>query len=259
MSNKTVTDQMGRQVVVPERPQRIISLVPSQTELLYDLGLEERVVGITKFCIHPKEWLKEKAIIGGTKQVHYDKIAASKPDLILANKEENTQEIVETLAANYPVWVSDIYTLADSLDMIEQVGSLTKTENKAAGMVEQIEQEFENLKAGEFAKALYLIWRKPYMAAGKQTFINDMLQRAGLQNVLPNESRYPELSEEEIKSLKPEVVLLSSEPYPFKEKHIAELTALLPQAKIMLVDGEMFSWYGSRLQYAPDYIKSLKF
>lgn len=242
---------------VPEKPKRIVSLVPSQTELLADLGLADRVAGITKFCIHPANWLKEKRIVGGTKQLHYERIQALQPDLILANKEENTREIVETLARDYPVWVSDIYTLKDALDMIKRVGELTATEAAAGELTQEIRQGFAQLRPPADRKALYLIWRQPYMAAGESTFINDMLRRCGYQNLLPEGSRYPQLGVEEITKLNPEVVLLSSEPYPFKEKHIDELRQLVPQAQIRLVDGEMFSWYGSRLRYAPAYFKSL--
>ncbi len=255
----TYTDQINRRVNISENPQRIVSLVPSQTELLAGLGLNNRVVGITKFCVHPAEWLKQKKVVGGTKQIHYDRIVELEPDLILANKEENTQEIVETLAKDFPVWVSDIFNLNDALDMIGKVGAITQTQTKAEEFTDNIRSSFNQLQQTIEKTALYLIWRKPYMAAGVNTFVNDMLRRCGFANVLPPHSRYPELSVEDIESLQPKVVLLSSEPYPFKEKHIAELQQLLPKAEIRLVDGEMFSWYGSRLQYAPAYFKSLMY
>ncbi len=255
-----VKDQMGRRVDVPDFPNRIISLVPSQTELLFSLDLEERVVGITKFCIHPEEWRLEKTIVGGTKQVNFDVIESLNPDLIIGNKEENDQEFIEQLAAKYPVWMSDIHGLDDALDMIESMGEIVGKNLQAEGLIVDILTEFEDLKSvdAESKSVVYLIWQNPYMAAGKNTFINEMLGLAGFNNLVVEE-RYPEMSIENIKALQPELVLLSSEPYPFKEKHIEEIQKALSETLVKLVDGEMFSWYGNRLLKAPAYFKTIKF
>ena len=248
-------DQLGRKVETPLQPQRIISLVPSQTELLFDLELGERVVGITKFCIHPKKWFRTKARIGGTKKLDFEQISALNSDLIIANKEENNKKDIERLAKDFPVWVSDVNNLNCALEMIQLVGGITNT--NTSELILEIETEFQRLKPiVPSKKTLYLIWKNPYMAAGSDTFIHDILSRCGLENAI-SESRYPQLSEQKIVTLKPEVVLLSSEPYPFKEKHIQELRKLLPNAEIRLVDGEMFSWYGSRLKLVPSYLNNL--
>lgn len=254
----TVKDQMGRKVNVPEAPLRIISLVPSQTELLYDLGLGSEVVGITKFCVYPQEWRKEKTIVGGTKQVHFDIIDQLQPDLIIGNKEENEEGFITELAKKYPVWMSDISNLNEALDMIEMIGDLTAKEKEAEAIVVDILSGFAELEERYVPakKAVYLIWKGPYMAAGQGTFINEMLKVAGFENQVKKD-RYPELIVQEIKDLATEVVLLSSEPYPFKDEHIEELKAELPNVEVRLVDGEMFSWYGSRLVKAPAYFKSL--
>ena len=251
-----VNDQMGYKIQCPQDPQRIISLVPSQTELLFDLGLEDRIVGISKFCIHPKDKVKQYPKIGGTKKFNFEKIIDLKPDLIIGNKEENYQEGIEVLKKNYPVWVSDIVTLQDSIDMINRIGELTNTSIKADLLIDQINTKFESIQFKSFIKALYLIWQRPYMVAGVGTFIHEMLPYAGFENLI-NETRYPELTDEEIKKYNPEYILLSSEPYPFQEKHIKTFQELCPQAKVILVDGEMFSWYGSRLRYAPEYFKNI--
>lgn len=248
---------MGRSVLVPERPQRIVSLVPSQTELLYDLGLDDRVVGITKFCVHPQQWRKTKTIVGGTKQYRFDVIDALKPDLIIGNREENERSGIEQLAASYPVWMSDIFTLSDAIQMIESVGSLTQKEFKSRAMCQAISKSFERVGGKMKARALYLIWRMPFMAAGKNTFIDEMLTVAGFENCV-KEMRYPELNNDDLRALDPEVVLLSSEPYPFAQKHIKEIETVLPRAEVKLVDGEMFSWYGSRLMKAVAYFEKLK-
>lgn len=258
-STKTVIDQMGREVIVPTTPKRIISLVPSQTELLYDLGLSEEVVGQTLFCIHPDDMHKSKPRIGGTKQFKHELIATLNPDLIIGNKEENEKQEVEQLMAKYPVWMSDIQTLDDALNMITQVGELVNKTNEAYGIRSEIEIGFKQLNyLSTHKKALYLIWRKPWMAAGHDTFINHILNKIGLVNIADNlESRYPELTNEMMMEAQPDIILLSSEPYPFKEKHIEELQTICPQAKIILVDGELFSWYGSRLRYSVAYFNQL--
>lgn len=250
-------DQMGEAIKVDGRPRRIVSLVPSQTELLFDLGLDKEIVGVTKFCIHPKEKCKNKAKIGGTKKFNFPAIDALAPDLIIGNKEENYKEGIEILKTSYPVWMSDIYDLRDAFEMIDSIGALVGKRMEAQKIVEDIGKGFEDFAPKIKKRALYLIWKDPYMSIGKHTFIHEMMLKCGFENVLEDMDRYPILTAEDIKALDPEVILLSSEPYPFKEKHRKEIQEILPFAQIALVDGEMFSWYGSRLQYAPAYFESI--
>jgi ABC-type Fe3+-hydroxamate transport system substrate-binding protein len=255
-------DQLERNVVLEKIPGRIISLVPSQTELLADLGLENEVVGITKFCIHPDNWFRNKTRIGGTKQFNFEKIKALEPDLIIGNKEENEKEQIETLMENFPVWMSDIKSLADACEMIRNVGQLTGKKEKAEILATEIEfrfDQFEKKRKGFPEKRVaYFIWKNPWMTAGNETFIDQMLQTCGWKNVFSEQpGRYPEITMEDLKAENPELILLSSEPYPFKEKHIEELRGICPEAKIILVDGELFSWYGSRLLKSPDYFFDL--
>jgi ABC-type Fe3+-hydroxamate transport system substrate-binding protein len=239
-------------------PKRIVSLVPSQTELLYDLGLHSEVVGITKFCVHPDTWRTEKTIIGGTKQVHFDKIQDLKPDVIIANQEENTKEIVEKCSAIAPVYVTNIKTLDDAFDMMLNLGELVNKTTQANKLVLHIKEEFNLLKDTCSGRFLYFIWQNPYMVAGRDTFIHAVLSHFGFTNAIEDVySRYPEITKEKIEKLTPEYIFLSSEPYPFKEKHVQHLKTILPNAKIYLVDGEMFSWYGSRMRYTCNYIQSL--
>ncbi|UOR03919.1 helical backbone metal receptor [Hymenobacter aerilatus] len=254
----TVTDQLGRRVVVPFPPQRIVSLVPSQTELLFDLGLSERVVGVTKFCIHPPEARQSAVVIGGTKNFDFEKIAALQPDLILGNKEENYREGIEELAASYPVWISDIATLFDALTMIRQVGLLTGTAARATALATEIENSFASLSATQPPlPTAYFIWRKPYMVAAANTFIDDILRRAGFVNIFAGQQRYPKITPAQLAAAQPQQILLSSEPYPFREKHLEEFRILCPTATVRLVDGELFSWYGSRLRYSAAYLRQL--
>jgi ABC-type Fe3+-hydroxamate transport system substrate-binding protein len=265
------TDQLNRKIKLSSPPKRIISLVPSQTELLYDLGLRDEVIGITKFCVHPEEWFRSKTRIGGTKKYDFDKIKILAPDLIIGNKEENEKDQIEELMKHYNVWMSDIYRLKDAFEMITQVGALVGKKEEAINLKLQIESEFSRFeneiklehatflrKQGKKAGTAYFIWRNPYMVAGHDTFINEMMKCCGFENVFTNkDSRYPEISVEELKNANPGLILLSSEPYPFREKHIDEILQILPDTKIHIVDGEIFSWYGSRLLKAPDYFKRL--
>jgi ABC-type Fe3+-hydroxamate transport system substrate-binding protein len=232
--------------------------VPSQTELLADLGLGDRVAGITKFCIHPEEWRKTKTIIGGTKKFNLEIIQALNPDLILGNKEENYPEGIDELQKCYPVWMSDIVTIDDACRMILQIGDLTGTSEEASALEERIKNELASIPKLKPQNTLYLIWKNPWMAAASGTFIHEMLFNSGLQNCLENRIRYPELTSDEIRILNPDLILLSSEPYPFTTKHIDELQQLCPNAKILLANGEMFSWYGSRLLKFPAYLESFR-
>lgn len=251
-------DQMDREVILSNTPQRIVSLVPSQTELLFDLGLKTKVVGITKFCIHPKDDVKLIPKIGGTKKFDFEIIENLKPDLIIGNKEENYQEGIEYLAEKYPVWMSDIYTLEDSLSMIRTLGKVLDIQTKANEMAQNIAVMFQKLPLVQNSpKVAYFIWRKPWMIATTNTFIDHILQKIGFQNVFNDLERYPEIMLEQLQEKNPLYIFLSSEPYPFKEKHIKELQSIFPNSKIVLVDGEMFSWYGSRLLKSVEYFKEL--
>jgi len=252
------TDQIGNSISLASKPIRIVSLVPSQTELLYDLGLDKEVIGITAFCVHPRHWFQSKTRVGGTKKVHIEQVKQLQPDLIIANKEENAKEQVDELAAHFPVWTSNISHLQQALQMIETIGTITGTTEKACQLAEKINSRFDQLTRPQKQwRTGYLIWRQPYMTIGGDTFIHDMLTRCGFENIFGDLQRYPSITVEEIKNRHCQLLLLSSEPFPFKQQHINELQQQLPSTKILLADGEMFSWYGSRLLLAPAYFELL--
>ncbi|CAM4235418.1 substrate-binding protein [Pedobacter westerhofensis] len=254
---KTFTDQLNRKVIINYPPKRIISLVPSQTELLFELGLTDEVIGITKFCIHPAAQVKSKTKVGGTKKLDIELIRSLQPDLIIGNREENTKDNIDLLSEEFPVWVSDVASLEDAMKTISQIGDLLDRQPEAAYLNHLINAGFTDLQTlalqlGIDKKVAYLIWKDPYMLAGRETYINDILMKIGLTNIT-KESRYPETDLQDLALLKPDLVFLSSEPYPFREKHLEALKLSLPGTEIMLVDGEMFSWYGSRLVKAVQY------
>ncbi len=241
--------------------QRIISLVPSLTELLSDLGLDKEVIGITKFCVHPKEWFESKTRVGGTKTAKVEIIRKLNPDLIITSKEENVKEQVEELSQSYNVLLTDVDSLDTAILSIRDIGKITGSVEMSTKMVADIGERFYNLNSlfsdKTQVRATYFVWNKPYMVAGGGTFINDMMNHCGLLNIFSDLDRYPEINLVEIKERGCDMILLSSEPYPFKEKHASEIKILLPCTSIVLADGEMFSWYGSRLLKSADYFESL--
>lgn len=247
-----------------EMNQRIISLVPSITLLLFDLGLGNSIIGRTKFCVHPKGKVNDIPIIGGTKNIDVQKIKLLQPTIIFTSKEENEKEPVELLNKDFKVIVFDVRNLEDNYKMIERIGKLTHTEINALQIKEKTKEEFKLLEESISKSSnlqintLYLIWRKPYMTVGKDTFIHSMLELMGLKNMFTHQTRYPIISNLQTSYFeKCQLVLLSSEPYPFTEKHIAEIQQQLPNAKICLADGEYFSWYGSKMAKAPAYFQKL--
>ena len=262
MKQKTLIDQIGTTHTFETSPSRIISLVPSQTELLYDLGLEDKIIGITKFCVHPYHFKSTKKSVGGTKKVHFEKIRLLQPDIIICNKEENTLEMVEQLRKICPVWVTNIATIEDNFQMITDFGQLFNCRTESQKWNDKLAfalTDFKNyIKHKEIKKVAYFIWKKPFMVAGSDNFINELLKLNHFENIYQNKGRYPEI---ELKKMRlegdPDLVFLSSEPYPFAEEDAFEIGRHTHHAKTVFVDGEMFSWYGSRLLKAFDYFKKM--
>lgn len=258
-----LNDQLGNTFTFPNAPKRMVSLVPSQTELLYDLGLEDKIVGITKFCVHPFHFKSTKEIVGGTKKVNIEKIRTLQPDIIIANKEENTLEMVEELRAICPVWVTHIISIEDNLQMIADFGILFNCRIEAQKWQDKIgfaHSDFQNfMKEVPLRKVAYFIWKNPWMVSGSDNFINALLQLNHFKNIYDNGERYPEI---ELKKIRlegdPDLVLLSSEPFPFKEEDAFEIGRFTHHAKTVFVDGEMFSWYGSRILKSFAYFKQLQ-
>lgn len=257
----TVTDARDQSITLEQPPERIVSLVPSQTELLAYLDLDENVVGVTRFCERPEHWRSEKTIVGGTKQVDVDTVRDLEPDLVLANLEENTREDVSALENIAPVFVTNVTSVTEALQMIRSVGVLTDTSDQTSTLVGRIISRFEDLKEFSSLRAAYFIWREPYMTVGGDTFIHDVMVRGGFKNVFEHQSRYPEVSLDELTSMDLEVVLCGTEPFPFhqKDKFTKDLRSALPDTPVEVVDGQVFSWYGPRLLYTPSYLEKLRY
>lgn len=235
---------------------KIVSLVPSITEALFDLGLTgHEVVGRTKFCIHPKDKVKNVTIVGGTKNINIEKIKALQPDLILANKEENVKEQVEALMNDFKVMVTNVETVEDNYYLLKNLGKLIGREERAQLFNLKIYDVLNQAKLDTSIKTAYLIWKNPYMSVGSDTFIHRILSETGFENIFKNKTRYPEITPEDLAEA--DLIMLSSEPFPFKEKHIEELKVFYPDKKIMIVDGEAFSWYGTHIAKCENYFKEL--
>lgn len=251
-------DQLNRELQLNKSPKRIVSLVPSQTELLVDLGLENELIGITKFCAHPSLLRKNKTIVGGTKQVNVEKLKALQPDIILCNKEENTKEMIKELESVAPIHISDVNTIEDCLELIKMYGEIFNSSKKASDLIEAItteRQKFKSALQSKKKRVAYFIWKNPWMVAASNTFINTMINEAGFINVFENEERYPKISLGNSKLKEADCILLSSEPYPFKNRDVDFFKEQFQNKKVEIVDGEMFSWYGSRLLKSYNYFQ----
>ncbi len=254
----SVIDQIGNEIKLPLSPTRIVSIVPSLSETLEDIGLIDSIVGVTKFCIHPRLLRSKATIIGGTKNPQIQKIIELKPDIVFANKEENNLTDVALLAAHVPIYVTDIKTIKDTLSWLSDLKTIFSAKDQVIQRwIHKIQKIDQSISKNSISKVLYLIWRDPFMSVGRDTFIHHMMAHYGFQNLLEKKERYPVLSSLEIREMNPSFIFLSSEPYPFKEMHIAELQQMLPNTRIILVDGELFSWYGTRLIKSHEYLCQL--
>jgi ABC-type Fe3+-hydroxamate transport system substrate-binding protein len=259
---KIIKDQLGREITLENAPKRIISLVPSQTELLCDLALENELVGITKFCVHPYHLKSIKTIVGGTKKVDFNKIKDLNPDFILCNKEENTFDFLPKLEKIAPTYFSDVNSIQDSINLIQDLGTLLNRRTESTNLIAKINFKLANfkqfIKDKPTRKVAYFIWAKPWMVAANDTYIHELLKLNKFENIYANMSRYPKIEINKIRyEGDPDVILLSSEPFPFKDEHALEIGTFTNRSVTVFADGELFSWYGSRILRSFDYFKKL--
>jgi ABC-type Fe3+-hydroxamate transport system substrate-binding protein len=243
---------------------RIVSLVPSITELVCDLGLSSRLVGRTGFCIHPRDAVRDIPKVGGTKTVDHEKIRALRPTHVLLNIDENEKATAETLAAFVPhLIVTHPLTPLDNLPLYRLIGAIFGRPDEAEQLCNRFQAAHDALGAEPFPRrtALYLIWKDPWMTVSRDTYISRTLALAGIETVPGGAtSRYPEFSLDDPWVAGAELVLLSSEPYMFRARHVTELAALAPIAgkPVHLIDGEMTSWYGSRAIEGLAYLREFR-
>ncbi|HLR52432.1 MAG TPA: helical backbone metal receptor [Candidatus Avamphibacillus sp.] len=251
-----IKDALGREITYNYPPKRIVTFDPAITETLYYLGLDKEIVGRTRFCKHPEEKVNQAINVGGTKDMKIDRIHDLKPDLIIMEKEENTKEMVETLAEHYPVYVFEIQTVDDGIRMTEELGNITNRKQQAMDLKTKVETKLNKLPKANGERIAYIIWKKPYMAVGRDTYINDMLEQLGFINPFAKSpKRYPVVTEQNLQDAKLDYIFLSSEPYPFRDKHHEEFLSFLPDVQPVNIDGEMF-WYGARMLKAVEYFRS---
>ncbi len=256
-SASVVTDFLGHELDFPGRPLRIVSTVPSQTELLCSLGLMSQIVGITSFCVHPEECFRTKARVGGTKNLTTERVLALAPDLVIANKEENDADTILDIQQSVPVYVSDIKSVQDVYRLISDLGQLCHVSAEAEALNVAIRSSLEYVPTMPIYRVAYLIWKDPYMSVGGDTFIQHMMELSGLQGYLADQTRYPEITLSDLRGAEVDVILLSSEPFPFADKHIAEIEAATG-TPCLLVDGELYSWYGPRMLHSAKYFKQVR-
>lgn len=236
----------------------IVSLVPSWTETIFYLGMGGALIGRTSFCIHPKEAASIPKV-GGTKNIHLDKICAMNPDIVIANKEENVKEQIDYLRERgIYVWVSDVDSYRSALSSIMELGTHIGADDEAHRLTIDIQQKIENVTNNRPPlRCCYLIWKNPYMTIGGDTYIDSILALMGYTNVFNSVRRYPKVSVEQIVEMQTDCILLSSEPYPFKTEDAQNLQRF-SGIPAVCVDGEVFSWYGSKMLDIPDYASSLE-
>jgi ABC-type Fe3+-hydroxamate transport system substrate-binding protein len=246
-----LTDATGATVSLAATPRRIVSLVPSTTETVFELGAGDRVVGVTRYCVRPDGARRQARVVGGTKSPRLETIRELDPDLILANQEENREEDVQALRQVAPVYVAFPRDVPAAIAEILKLGILTGREAVARRMCLELAESLQRLREARDGRPvfpyLYFIWRQPYMAAGPGTFIDALLGEAGGRNVLDGApGRYPELTAEQIETAGADVLFFSSEPYPFAPRHLEEIPAA--RGKRILVDGQLLSWHGARMR-----------
>ena len=253
-------DASGVALALSAAPRRIVSLIPSTTELLCALGLAEALVGVTVYCVEPRDVVRGKTRVGGEKDPDLAAIRSLAPDLVIANVEENRREDVDALrAVGIPVWVTYPRTVAEGLAMIRDLGEVTGARDRARALLDTLEPLYAQARARAAARppvsVFYPIWREPWMTVGADTYVHDLLATCGGANVFADRVRYPTITLDEMAARGPEVIFLPDEPFRFRRAHLRDFDAYpavpaVRNGRMHLVDGKPFSWHGPRLAEA---------
>lgn len=257
----TITDARNKKIVFSEPPKRVVSLIPSITEALFDLGAGEAIAGVSNYCIHPAEGVKNKIKVGGQKNPDMGKIKAIHPDLIILNMEENKPEHIKFLSQHYTTWVTYPRLFRDAENLLMQLGKVFDAESRASVYADKIRISSKQLSSirRRKIKTMYLIWRNPWMSINRDTFIHNVLELHHMENVYAKrDKRYFEVTAQDIEDADPDIIILPDEPYHFREKHKSEFSHLsvsaVKNSRIFLADGTYFCWYGTRTARASQYI-----
>ena len=260
-----ITDDLDNYFEFEEPPGRIVSLVPSLTETLIELGAAERVVGCTEWCVHPADVTAGIPKVGGTKNVSVSKVLELEPDLVIANKEENRERHVDALREEVPVFVTYPCTLDDGLQTLLDMGTICGNPEGAVAVENRCRTILVELFASNPKQLLTacMIWRDPWMAAGPATYMSDLIERCGFENVFGRQpDRYPDTTLEEVFARDVEVVLLPDEPYEFGSRDVIDVMRARPDdspaREIVLLDGSYLTWYGVRTEPALEFLRNLR-
>ena len=239
-------DDLGKTIFINKIPKRIVSLCPSITETLCELGLSDKIIACTDYCIHPIDKVKNINKIGGPKNFSEEKILKLSPDIIFAVKEENDANKIINISKKITTYVFDINSIKEGIELIKALGNIFEIQNIANVFIEKILEGYKNLpKVNSNIQCLYLVWKNPYIAVGSGSFIDSVLNKLNLRNCLRNsEKKYPKINLNNFEN-NFDLIILPSEPYRFSNKDIEELENVFPEKVIIKVDGEMFSWYGT--------------
>jgi ABC-type Fe3+-hydroxamate transport system substrate-binding protein len=292
MSTRTFVDALGRAVPIRHAPQRLVSLVPSITEVLFNFGRGQQVVGITDYCTEPAAAVATKTKIGGTKNPDIAAILALRSDLVFAVAEENRRQDVEQLAAaGVSVYVFAPRTVRDGIDLLWRVADLLDCRSEVTGQMQAIEQDYAEtialVERHQRVRVFCPIWKDPYMTINEDTYVHDVLWVCGGDNIFAHrqrrfplaadlgqqpettsersterDRRYPRITLEEMAALRPEVVLLPDEPYLFSQADMADFRPFpevpaVRDGRIFLIDGKMVSWYGPRIGHSLRTLRAL--
>ncbi|MBI9038391.1 MAG: ABC transporter substrate-binding protein [Bacteroidales bacterium] len=251
-------DGLGRTICLDKIPKRIVSLCPSITETLCELGLADKIIACTDYCVHPIDVVKNFNKIGGPKNFSEEKILNLKPDIIFAVKEENETCKINRISKKVPTYVFDINSIQEGIEMIKTLGNIFEIQNISDCFIEKMQEGYKNLtKVNSNIKCLYLVWKQPYIAVGGDSFIDSVLYQINIKNCLRNsKKKYPKIK---LKLLENQfdLLILPSEPYSFSENDIDGFEKIFPEKEIIKVDGEMFSWYGTHQLKAISYLQKL--
>lgn len=264
----TLVDALGRSLTVRQRPERIVSLVPSLTEALFAFGLEQEIVGVTRFCVEPRRGVAGKTKVGGTKALDVAKIEALEPDLVIASAEENSPgDVTQLFDHGCPVFVTMVTSVQSAIDLLRQLATITGTTAAARPIIQGAKKALTFVQAtgagGERVRVFCPVWRNPYMTCSRGTYMDDVVTVCGGRNVFDERrERYPRVELAEMAALDPQVILLPSEPYRFTKRHKADFRAFadvtaVKNGHIFLIDGRMLTWYGPRIAQSLSEVKRL--